>query len=81
MPVYSEERKNSILNKLLPPANRSVAEVAREEGIAEQTLYNWRKKLREEGRSVPGSKRSSEEWSAESKLAVVIETLRYLKRN
>lgn len=74
MPVYSEERKNAILNKLLPPSNRSVAEVAREEGIAEQTLYNWRKILREKGRSVPGSKRSSEAWSAESKLAVVIET-------
>lgn len=74
MPVYSKERRNAVLNKLLPPINRSVAEVAREGGIAEQTLYNWRKILIEKSRSAPGSKRSSEEWSAESKLSVVIET-------
>ena len=74
MPTYSEERKNAILNKLLPPSNRSAADVAREEGVSEQTLYNWRKKLREAGQPVPGSKGSSKVWSAEAKLAVVIET-------
>ena len=53
MARYSEERKASVLKKLLPPNNRSVADVAREEGISEPTLYNWRKQAKEKGMPVP----------------------------
>ena len=74
MPRYSEERKSAVLQKLLPPYNRSVADVAKEEGISEQTLYNWRKTLREKGLPVPGNEEKSEQWSPESKFAVVVET-------
>lgn len=42
MPRYSEERKQAVLSKLLPPLNMTVAEVSRVEGIGQQTLYNWR---------------------------------------
>src|SRR5690554_7856345 len=52
----------------------TVAEVSRVEGIGLQTLYNWRDKAKLQGRSVPGKKPTSEQWSAEAKLAVVIET-------
>ena len=38
---YSPERKEAVLRKLLPPGNRAIADVAREEGISEGTLYNW----------------------------------------
>ena len=34
MPRYSEERKASVLKKLLPPQNRSVVSVAAEEGFS-----------------------------------------------
>ena len=74
MAHYSRERKEAILNKLLPPQNMTVAEAARQEGVAEQTLYNWRKQARLEGRPVPGRNKSSDDWSSEAKLAVVIET-------
>ena len=74
MPHYSAERKAAVLKKLLPPANRSVPDVAKEEGISEQTLYNWRNKLRDQGLPVPGNKQSSEQWSAEARFAVVVET-------
>ena len=74
MPRYSEERKAAILKKLLPPLNKSVPEVAAEEHISEATLYNWRSKLRSEGKPVPGNQRNSEQWSAEAKFATVIET-------
>jgi transposase len=74
VPSYSEERKQQILNKLLPPSNMSVAEVARNEGIGLQTLYNWRDKAKQQGRPVPGSKPTSEHWSAEAKFATVLET-------
>ena len=74
VPRYSEERKAVVLAKLSPPHSMTVAALAREEGISDQTLYNWRTQAREEGRPVPGSKAKSDQWSAEAKLATVIET-------
>ncbi len=40
---YSPERKEAVLRKMLPPHNRSIPELAEEEGISEGTLYNWRR--------------------------------------
>ncbi|MFT4871128.1 MAG: transposase-like protein, partial [Colwellia sp.] len=74
MSSYSTERKEAILIKLLPPSNKSVAEVAREEGVAEQTLYNWCNQAREQGQPVPGKKSTPDQWSYETKFAVVVET-------
>lgn len=51
-----------------------MVEVARAEGISEQTLYNWRNQAKEQGQPVPGKTSSTEDWSAETKLAVVTET-------
>lgn len=74
MARYSAERKTAILKKLLPPQNRTVASVATEEGISDATLYNWLKQCRQQGEPVPGRSKTSEQWSGEAKLAVVIET-------
>lgn len=74
MARYPSERKAAILNKLLPPLNMTVAEVAREEGVSEQTLYNWRTKAKESGLPVPGRASTTEQWPADAKLAIVIET-------
>ncbi len=74
MPRYSQERKAAILKKLLPPHNRSVPDVSKEEGISEQSLYNWRKQLRDKGLPVPGNEHNSEQWSAKARFAVVVET-------
>ena len=74
MPRYSEERKSAVLKKMLPPHNQSVLEVAREEGISEATLYNWRTQAKQQGIPVPGSGKTSDHWSAEAKFAVVVET-------
>lgn len=73
MPRYSVKRREAVLKKLLPPYNKTVADVAREEGISAHTIYNWRSKARSEGCPVPG-KSNSTDWSAEAKLAVIIET-------
>ena len=48
--------------------------IARHEGVSEQTLYNWRKHAKAGGTAVPGDKNRTEDWPAEAKLAVVIET-------
>ena len=74
MARYSPERKESILKKLLPSLNMTVSEVTRSEGISSKTLYHWRDVLRREGQPVPGKTLTSNDWSAEAKLAVIIET-------
>lgn len=74
MPGYSEERMQSILSKMMPPLNMTIAEISRTEGIGEQILYNWRNKAREQNRPVPGNKSTPDQGSPEAKLTVVIET-------
>ena len=59
---------------MMPPNAMSVAQVSRETGVSEQTLYNWRNRFRHEGRAVPADSKNPEDWSGENKLAVVIET-------
>lgn len=74
MARYSAERKASVLKKLLPPHNRTISEVAKEEGISEPTLYNWRTKVKEQGYPVPGNEKNTDQWSAQAKFAVVVES-------
>lgn len=72
--AYATERKEAILKKFLPPINKTVATVAQEEGISEKTLYNWRDKANQAGLPMPRKTTDSEKFSAETKLAIVIET-------
>jgi len=44
------------------------------EGVSEATLYNWRTTAKQQGVAVPGSGKTSDHWSPESKFAVVVET-------
>ena len=71
---YARERKEAVLAKLMPPHNRTVADVAREEGISTATLYNWRKEAREQGRLLPVHSSEPEGWSARDKFNAVLET-------
>jgi len=71
--AYPQERKEAILKKLLPPINQSVAEVVKEEGISATTIYNWRK-TNQSGVPLPRKSTKIENWTAETKLAIVTET-------
>jgi transposase-like protein len=64
---YSEQRKEAVLAKMMPPHNRTVAELAREEGLSSATLYNGRKQVREQGRLLPQDSSEPEGWSARDK--------------
>jgi len=72
--TYSPERKEATQRRMMPPENKSVMELARETGITNQTLYNWRRQLKIRGVAVPGNGKNSEQWSSEDKFAVVLET-------
>ena len=73
MSRYSVERKEAILRRMMPPENCPVSMLARENGISEQTLYNWRRELKGQGVAVPGDGKNAEDWSSEDKFAVVLE--------
>jgi transposase-like protein len=74
MAQYSEGFRERAVQMMMPPNAMSVAQVSRETGVSEQTLYNWRNRFRHEGRAVPADSKNPENWSGENKLAVVIET-------
>jgi transposase len=71
---YSDEFKEQIVRKMMPPNAMSVAQVHRETGISEPTLYTWRNKYRAEGHGVPADPSNPENWSGADKLAIVIES-------
>lgn len=71
---YTEEMKESILRRMMPPNNDSVSQISKELGITEPTLYKWRKEARIAGTPTPGDGQVSEQWSSEDKFLVVMET-------
>lgn len=73
MTQYSVERRESVVRRLLS-SDVSVSELARETGISEGTLYNWRNQAKNKEGAVPGSTRSSAKRSSGEQLAAVVET-------
>jgi len=70
---YSVERKESVIQKMMPPQNIPIPRLAEETGISDVTLYNWRKQARVEGIAVPADGKNPEKWSSEDKFAIVLE--------
>ncbi len=58
----------------MPPHNTPIPQLAKETGISDVTLYNWRKQARLEGLAVPADGKNPERWSSADKFAVVLET-------
>jgi transposase len=71
---YTEEMKESIVKRMMPPNNESISQLSEELGITEPTLYKWRKEARLAGNPTPGIGQGSEQWSSEDKFLVVMET-------
>lgn len=74
MARYSDEFKYSILQKLMPPENQTVIEVARETGLAKSTIFKWQKEAKAKGLPVPSNKPEPERWSTQDKFLIVVET-------
>ena len=71
---YPKKRKEAVLSKMMPPHNRSIVELAKEEGISEATLYNWRREARNKGLLLPDGDSQPDGWSARDKFNAVIES-------
>ena len=63
-----------MLQKMMPPHNIPIGELAKQTGISDATLYNWRKQARLEGLAVPADGKNPEQWCSADKFAVVVET-------
>lgn len=44
MPRYSEEHRQAVVAKRLPPHNLLLQEIAEQEGISRATDYKWRRR-------------------------------------
>lgn len=71
---YSTEFKEAVVQKMMPPNAMPVPALCKETGVSDVTLYKWRKEFRNKGIAVPGNDSRPDSWSAQDKLAVVIET-------
>jgi len=71
---YSKELKAAVLRQMMPPGNEAIAVLAEEFNITQATLYAWRRQAERGGVASPGNDRVAEDWSGQSKLAVVLET-------
>ena len=74
MKHYSVERKDAVIKRMMPPENTPVPVLVEDTGISKVTLYDWRKQARAKGLVVPGDGRNPENWSAQDKFAVVLQT-------
>lgn len=74
MKHYSPERKEAVIQKMMPPINIAIAALSAETGINQSTLYNWRKQAKSRGVAVPGDGKNAERWSSTDKFSVVLET-------
>ena len=74
MKTYPEEFKSSIVVKMLPPNNVSVAQLVKETGIPRDTLYGWRRAAGGQG-SLPATPAAPVgTLSSAEKFGVVVET-------
>lgn len=74
MPRYSQELKDQMVKKMMPPNRQTVADISRETGISAATLYGWKKQAQHQGDVVPNKPSSANHWDAKAKLAAVIQT-------
>ena len=71
---YTQERKTEVIKRMVAPNNESVAQIAKEEGITEVTLYKWKKEARTAGVAMPGNGQTRDKWNSQDKFLIVMET-------
>ncbi len=74
MKHYSKKRKDAVLKRMMQPENAAVPLLAEETGISKVTLYDWRKHAIARGLVVREDTQNLENWSAEYRFTVVLET-------
>lgn len=74
---YSNELRDSVLRRVLPPQDDPIDRVSREVGISEQTIRNWKIKALSTGFHPDNVKDSvPDKWSSQDKFHIVVETMK-----
>lgn len=68
--TYTEEFKTSVLKRLEPPTNDTVASLAEELGVSRTAIYQWSKAKKNKS----GSSKPTARWTSEDKFHIVLET-------
>ncbi|MEM5948982.1 transposase [Spirochaetia bacterium 38H-sp] len=71
---YSTGFRNNVLKKVLPPENRSIAEVSKETGVSEQTIRIWILKLKNDSLNPQEGEISPEQRSPAEKMSLIFES-------
>lgn len=71
---YSTGFRNNVLKKVLPPENRSIAEVSKETGVSDQTIRNWLLKLKNDNLNPQEGEVSPEQRSPSEKMSLIFES-------
>lgn len=76
MTTYPEEFKAKIIAQMLPPHNRNIPELARETGLPQDTLYDWRIKHRRKTEAVVVAKTATgpDRLTSQEKFHLVVES-------
>ena len=74
MASYSNEFKEKIVSRIIPPNNESLSKISRETGVSAKTLTDWRSKIRISGQAAPAGTKESDRWTSQDKFLIVIET-------
>jgi transposase-like protein len=72
MKHYSPERKEAVIQKMMPSINMSISALSSERGITQTALYNRRKHVNNRGVAVAGYGKNAEQWSLSNKFAIAI---------
>lgn len=70
---YSEQVKQSILERMLHPAQETVDHIAKETGIPKKTLYKWQKEMWMRGEEHGVAPKNVPQWSSREKFDIVME--------
>lgn len=72
---YSQELREHVLKRILPPQGDSIERVAREEGISEQTIRNWKvQAISQNYTPSDDDDWEPEKYSSQDKFLIVLET-------
>lgn len=74
--AYPRKVKETAIRMMMPPENKSIAQIQEKLGIPEATLKKWRQELRANGHAAPANDDPAEQWSSQDKFLIVMETIR-----
>ena len=70
--MYTEEQREAMVSKLLPPNNMSITELSTQSGIPQTTLYGWKTRALKKDNSKNG--KVSKNTTSSKKFHIVMET-------